>query len=170
MHRRQKVSGFTIMELMIVVAIVGVLAAFAMPNFRDLVARMRLKTGTSELHSSLLLARSEAVKRNAAVAVVPVDASNWAMGWSVRVGAVILSRQDSQPAVTFAPRSAAYAAKTVTNITFQGTGREASADGVAFILTATSLPGIGARCVILDPSGRPTVRIDGNGNPADGCN
>jgi type IV pilus assembly protein PilA len=38
-------SGFTLMELMIVVAIVGILAAFAVPNYQDYLMRARVSEG-----------------------------------------------------------------------------------------------------------------------------
>ena len=80
--------GFTIIELMIVMVVIGVMVAIAAPSMRDLVVRMRLKTASSDLHTSLMFARSEAIKRNAGMQLVPVDATNWALGWTVRVQAV----------------------------------------------------------------------------------
>ena len=156
--------GFTIIELMIVVAISGVLAAFALPNLRDMIVKTRLKTAGSDIQISLMLARSEAIKRNSAVTVTPVVSTDWSQGWSVKSGTTVLQTQDAYSSVTFTPKSAAYGTKTVTSITFQGTGREGSSDGIAFILTATGYPTIGARCVVLDPSGRPAVRQDKDGN------
>lgn len=170
MKIRRRTRGFTIIELMIVISIVAVLASWALPNLRDLVLRTRLKSAASDLHTSLLFARSEAIKRNAPVEVLPVDDAEWALGWSVRLGATVFMQQDAYPAISFAPRNAAYGAKAITGVTFQGTGREGSPDGVAFILTAPESPSISARCVVLDPSGRPTVRLDRNDNPTDGCN
>src|SRR3989454_7979048 len=59
------------------------LATLAAPNLREMIARVRLKTAAGDLHTSLFYARSEAVKRNAGVTVVPVDATDWSKGWSV---------------------------------------------------------------------------------------
>jgi type IV fimbrial biogenesis protein FimT len=77
-------AGFTVMELMIVVMIVAVLATIAAPNFTGLIGGTRIKGVASDLHMAFLKARSEAVKRNAAVRVQRTGA-NWATGWSVVV-------------------------------------------------------------------------------------
>lgn len=166
---RTRSRGFTLTEVMIVVTIGAVLAAVGLPNFNSFVAKMRLKTAVTDLHSTLILARSEALKRNAVVSVVPTNTADWSQGWSVKFGTAVLSKQDPYSAVTFTPASASFGTKTVTSISFQGTGREGSSDGIGFILTATNYPSIDARCVILDPSGRPTVRVDKDHNSSNGC-
>ena len=169
---RTRAPGFTIIELMIVLIIVAVLAAVAAPSMRDVVVRMRVKTAAGDLHTSLLFARSEAVKRNANITLSPIGGgSNWAVGWEVRSGATVLSRQDPYPSVTFTTFDAAYTPATLSAITYAGNGREtgSAGAGIAFVLTAAEYPSIAARCVLIAPSGRPTVRTDGNGDPTDGC-
>jgi type IV fimbrial biogenesis protein FimT len=173
--RTRSAPGFTIIELMIVMVIVGVMVALAGPNIRDLILRIRLKTAASDLHSSLTMARSEAIKRNAGVQIVPVSAANWALGWSVQTAVApvaVLSQQQSYPNVTFTSTNAAYTATAVANVTFSGTGREtgSAGAGIGFVIQAPGNPQIKARCVVLDPSGRAAVRQDADNNPANGCN
>jgi type IV fimbrial biogenesis protein FimT len=172
-----RARGVTLMELMVVVAIGGVLASWALPNFRDMIGRTRLKTAASDLHTSLTLARSEAVKRNASVTVSPAGGgTNWAVGWQVKSGSTVLSTQDGYSSVTFTTKDASYAtALATTTITFSGTGRASTtstpaSSSIAFILTSSGTLGTWARCVVLDPSGRPAVRSDNDGNSANGCN
>ncbi len=157
------------MEMLIVLILVGVLATLAAPNMRDFIIRNRLKTVASDLHFSIAFARSEAVKRNAAV-TVEQNGGSWGSGWSVKVGTSTLSTQDPYDQVLITTRNAAYGAKTFSSITFSGTGREGSSDGVAFIISSAAYPTITARCVLLDPSGRPAVRHDNDGDPTNGCN
>lgn len=165
---RVAAAGFTIIEVLIVLVVVGVLATLAAPNMRDFVIRNRLKTAASDLHFSIALARSEAVKRNAVV-TIEQNGGSWGGGWSVKVGADTLSMQDPYEQILFTTKNAAYGTKTFSSITFSGTGREGSSDGVAFVISSAAYPTISARCVSLDPSGRPAVRQDKDGDPANGC-
>jgi type IV fimbrial biogenesis protein FimT len=165
---RTRAAGFTLIELLIVLILVGILATLAAPNMRDFVIRNRLKTTASDLHFSIALARSEAVKRNAAV-TVEQNGGSWAGGWSVKAGADTLSMQDPYEQILITTKNAAYGTKAFSSITFSGTGREGSSDGVAFVITSAGYPAIPARCVSIDPSGRPAVRQDKDGDSSDGC-
>ncbi len=62
-------SGFTLIELIIAMTIVGILTALAFPSFREFIQNQRLSTQTNELVSDLAFARSEAVKRKGPVTV-----------------------------------------------------------------------------------------------------
>lgn len=62
-------KGFTLVEVMIACAIVGILTMVAVPNYLQWNARYQLKQGTTELAGSLSLARMAAMNRNLAVTV-----------------------------------------------------------------------------------------------------
>lgn len=66
---RQRAKGFTIIELMIVVAVMGVLATVALPAFQDMVASNRRAAAVNDMLSTIYLARSEAITRNNFVSV-----------------------------------------------------------------------------------------------------
>ena len=74
--------GFTLPELMAVVVIVAILAAVSTAGFSALMQGQRAKNASFELNSSLVLARSEAVKRNGNVTITPVG-GNWQDGWTI---------------------------------------------------------------------------------------
>lgn len=66
-------SGFTLVELMITVAIFAIVAAIAAPAMQRMVTAGRLNGATEELVTALQLARSEAVRRNSAVTICSSD-------------------------------------------------------------------------------------------------
>lgn len=83
LHRVKKTTtnGFTVVEIMVVLAILGVVMAIAAPSYNSMVASQRVRAVAAELHATLLLARSEAIKRGATVRVRPADDEEWADGW-----------------------------------------------------------------------------------------
>ncbi len=84
---RAHIKGFTLIELMIVISIVGVLMALAVPNFRDFVRRNRLATQSNEFIAAVQQTRTEAVRRNHNVSLRATDASDnaneWGAGWGI---------------------------------------------------------------------------------------
>ena len=61
--------GFTMVELMITVAVMAIVAAIATPTMTAMINNGRVAGQTEELVSSLQLARAEAIRRNARVTV-----------------------------------------------------------------------------------------------------
>lgn len=68
-HRQKRVldAGFTLVELMVTLAIAAVLAMLAAPNIRDFIVRSKMTNLSNEFTSSILKARNEAVNRNTCV-------------------------------------------------------------------------------------------------------
>lgn len=64
LRRRQTASGITIIELIIVVAIIGVLIAVVAPSMRGMMARQQVQGINAELLTDLQLARSEVTRRS----------------------------------------------------------------------------------------------------------
>ena len=79
--RRRKAGGFTLIELMVVMAITVVLLLIAAPVFTDFIARSRLRSAADDLTNQLALARAEALRldRNVNVSVVG-SATAWCAG------------------------------------------------------------------------------------------
>lgn len=79
-------KGFTIIELMIAVAIFGIVAALAAPAFSYLIANNRHQASINALIGAVNLARVEAVKRGAQVTVGSISAdTTWTNGYRVWV-------------------------------------------------------------------------------------
>ena len=90
----QLAGGFTTIELMVSLAIMGVLAAVAVPSFTPLIEKWRVRQATEYLQSSLYYARSEAIKRGGRVVIqkIPNNTNgcttasgtrDWDCGWNV---------------------------------------------------------------------------------------
>ena len=62
-------KGFTLVELMIVIAVMGIMAAIAMPNYRTYMAQRRLNGAARQVMFDLMAARSKAVSLNQKVKV-----------------------------------------------------------------------------------------------------
>ena len=64
MRSKKRQKGFTLVEVMIVVAIIGILAAIAVPSFLSWLPNMRLKAAARDLYSNMQKAKMEAIKSN----------------------------------------------------------------------------------------------------------
>ncbi|MFZ3046918.1 MAG: GspH/FimT family pseudopilin [Desulfatirhabdiaceae bacterium] len=66
-------NGFTLLELMVTIAIGAILVVLAVPSFEAIVANMRLKSATQDLFSTLQQTRISAIRTNSRWAVEFVD-------------------------------------------------------------------------------------------------
>lgn len=146
MSARRHSSGFTMTELLLVVAVLGILAALAVPSFRSLTQSQQAKTASFELFASLSLARSEAIKRNGNVTVTPV-AGEWQAGWNITSGGTTISSHGALRGVvvTGGPASVVYAR----------TGRIVGATAPSFQIDNETTATANVRCIRIDLSGMP---------------
>jgi type IV fimbrial biogenesis protein FimT len=87
--------GFTIIELMISIALLGLVLILAMPSYRAFIQNSYIRTAAESIQSGLQLARAEAVSRNTQVQFVLGVNSAWSIGCvtpSADCPAVIQSR------------------------------------------------------------------------------
>lgn len=89
---RKPNKGFTLIELMLAVAIAGILLAVGVPSFAEAVKESRISSQYNAMVGSLYLARSEAVKGPGQVTVCPRKTkgadtcgskTDWENGWLV---------------------------------------------------------------------------------------
>ncbi len=142
--------GFTLTELLLVVAVIGILASLAAPSFSQLIKSQRMKSMATDINASLTLARSEAVKRNRDVTLSPTTAGSWENGWQIA---------DPDHAGNYIEVHSAFAGLTATgpdSVTYRSSGRIQGSVAPAFNISAAGVSD--QRCVSVDLSGRPYVK------------
>ena len=78
--RRQTSKGVTLVELMVVIAVVAILAAVAMPSYRELMDNYRVRKAAEDVVSLISNARSGAVKLHRQVNVSFASGTDWCVG------------------------------------------------------------------------------------------
>ena len=155
--------GFSIPELMLVLAIAAVMAALAVPNFNSLLVNNRMTAEVNNMVGVLNVARSEAVRRGQPVEVCASTnqstcngGANWENGLIARAGGTVIRVVEEFPN-NFTLRSAQF----VNSVTFQpnaftnqsGTFRFCDQRGQS-----------AARGILMTVTGRPQISRDTNGN------
>jgi len=145
-------GGFTLIELIIVIAIVAILVAVGVPSMREWVANQKVRGSANDLLFDLSFARAEAIKRNANVVLAPTGAA-WADGWSVQFGGAKLREQPAIKGVT---------SGAAANLTFGPDGRPTAAPASPYTTFSSSAGVVSMRCITISPSGRAAVQTDRN--------
>ena len=81
----KKVRGFTLIELMVTLAIIIIIAVVAIPGYTDFQRNSQLSARTSTFISAINAARGEAMKRGRYAMIVPTDGADWTTGVMVFV-------------------------------------------------------------------------------------
>ncbi len=76
----EKNKGFTLLELMVTLAVLAILIGIAAPSFSSIIKERKLVHATEELRSQLLFAKGEAVKQNADVTFFFSSTNGWCAG------------------------------------------------------------------------------------------
>lgn len=92
---RIQYAGFTLVELMVTVALAAILAFVAVPNLSLFKRNAELTSATNALVAAISTARSEALKRNYNAVVLPADGTRWESGWIVFVDTNLNNRFDA---------------------------------------------------------------------------
>lgn len=82
------IRGFTLIELMVTLAVAAILVTVAAPSFRTFIQNGRITTQTNDLLADINFARSEAIRRSRLVGICPINPAtnqcavggNWANG------------------------------------------------------------------------------------------
>lgn len=138
--------GFNLIELMVVLTLAGIMLGIGIPSFREFMASQRVKNTAFDFAAALMLARSEAVKRNTSV-TLEQSGGNWQNGWNVVAGGATISTKEAQPLVTITTTPAA------GSVAYQGNGRTGGLVSFQFGADNTTT----VRCVTVGTSGVPNT-------------
>ena len=159
-------KGFTMVELMVTIAVLGVLLAIAVPSFSAMIRNNRSQAVANELVAALNLARAEAVKRGARVSLCPssngtsCSGSSWAIGWIAFVDTAASDTAASPTVGTILSRREAASTGAVAAgasfIRYSGLGfAPVRAD---ITVRSTGCTGLNARTISFSASGRIRVQ------------
>ena len=143
--RRQRApQGFTLIEAMVVVALVAILAALAVPSFTTMIANQRVSSAAQELQTLLSFARAEAVYKRTQTTVTATGQK-----WEAKVvpDGPLLREIVASDAVTITPGSD-------NGVAFDVTGAAKPAAGSApYILTFSATKATRVQCVRVTGAG-----------------
>lgn len=150
-------GGFTLVELMITLAISVILLGLAAPAFQNSLLSGKLSTQANNLVASAILARGEAIKRNAPVTLcvsangTSCATGGWEQGWIVMSGTTVIQRQQAAPSGVKITESAGI---ILVNFLPAGVG---ATQTTLTVCRATPEVGSQERVVTISATGRPTV-------------
>ncbi|PZW63813.1 type IV fimbrial biogenesis protein FimU [Pseudomonas sp. URMO17WK12:I1] len=140
---RRFLHGFTLVELMVALALVGILATLAAPAFQGSMERSRADSDINELRTALSFARLEAINKSRSITVAATDADKgWAAGVTVKQGNAIVREFSAMKG------GADLKAGDETELTFNNLG------GVEEEVEFTYTRGVTAKTLKVCPTGR----------------
>jgi len=162
-------EGFTLIELMVTLAIMIIIMAVAVPSFNETMLGSKLTSNANDFVTSLNKARSEAIKRNSTVTFCAstcaasdttctcATAGGWDQGWVILAGTEIVFRHTS---ITTGLKMTD--ASNVRSITLQPTGVGATQ---ATITLCQNSPSAGSqeRVISVSATGRASLTSTTNG-------
>lgn len=151
--------AFTLVELLIAIAIIVVLMAVAIPAYNEMTLSSKLRAQANDLAAGVILARSEAIKRNQTVTLCASNdeatcSGSWPDGWVVLAsgGALIKSHGAAPSGFLIKSDESAFVFSPT------GVGVTPAPDAQTFLICRSS-PTVGGqeRVVALSITGRATV-------------
>ncbi len=178
---KRHLDGFTLIELMITIAVAGVLLALGTPAYQDFVANSKRTAAVNDLLADFQISRSSSVTRNSRIVLCSsgnlttcANSNNWAGGWIIfddadadgvkDGGELILSTHEPVPqnVMTASFRAIAYRPNGRV-ITYSPVGTVSGTLGTVTICDSRGASM--ARAIVINNSGRPktsTTQADGS--------
>lgn len=156
---RVTANGFTLIELIVTIALVAILMAVAVPNLMTFQRNSQLTTFANNMLATINMAKSEAMKRGRDIVIAPLVGSNWKTGMIVFIDTnndrtyqsgtddLILENSTSAPDyLTVTPNNAPNASPPYIRFDAQGYPKPAGSDlrNFAFSIVRNDVTGSGA--------------------------
>ncbi|RKZ37346.1 MAG: hypothetical protein DRQ49_16385 [Gammaproteobacteria bacterium] len=77
--------GFTLLEMLVTLVIVGILVTMAVPSIHEFLRNNQLSSRTDKLISTFNFTRSEAITQNGLIYITAIAVDNWGEGWTIWV-------------------------------------------------------------------------------------
>jgi type IV fimbrial biogenesis protein FimT len=178
-HRRSAISsqllgrserGFTLLELMVAITVLGILLGLAIPSFRETIESNRIVAQNNEFVGSLHYARSEAIKRSDTVSLCPstngtscATSTNWSTGWIIftdlnangALNSGIDTLLQARPATT---DNITIGSTTFSFLRFSSSGMLVGTTAGTFSLLKTGCTGLKAREIGVSVTGRVSTK------------
>lgn len=168
-HKQQ--YGFTLIELLTGIAIMGILVAGGWTALKNYIPNEDVRLMAHQLQSSLLMARSEAVKRSANTYLTP-SSSGYAGGWII---STLPGRSFSNCTVALPPEDCIYVYQNERPIQFDGIANQITYNRQGRIPIGSNLSVsicdenessfVSKRMIEVSPNGFPKIRVEGNCEP-----
>ncbi len=146
----KNIAGFTLLELMVTVAVIVILATVGVPAFRTTIANSRIESTSNSLRNSFVTARNKAIETASRVEVSPVTAGDW-NSWQIGSG-------QSQSAMG---STAINSSSSSIEFTEDGSlGEETLAFQVFSVCYTGDKEGIKPRAVVISPGGLILIKTE----------
>lgn len=166
--KRNGLSGFTLTELLVTIAVAGIFLAVGVPSYYTMIQNNRAATMVNKLSASLNFARMEAIKRGVRVSVCPAasaalsscgNSTQWAQGWIVFLDPDNNNTIDSNNDLVKVSEALPNGSTITSNmgiVSYDSSGFVTSG-ALNMTLSATGCQGNNARSLSLSSSGRLSI-------------
>jgi type IV fimbrial biogenesis protein FimT len=157
-------SGFSLIELMVTIALISILLTVGVPSFSSILRSMTLTTQANNFVASINFARSEAIRRNSVVTLSAsagnLTQNHWESGWQIWIDSNGNGTLDNGELLRLFPDIGSGSLVSNTSLVrFSGNGflDGRSPSALVFSLQPPHCAREASRDITVTPAGRPSI-------------